>query len=228
MKNKIIIIEGTDCSGKTTQFDRLIKKLKEDKIKVEQFKFPNYSSPTGKIIGGPYLGKEHISEPYFPEGASKVDAKVASLYYAADRYYNKHIIEDLLSKGHLILDRYVESNLGHQAGKEKDKKKRMRLFKWLDKLEYGMLQLPKPDIKILIYMPYEYGRKLKASRVQTEKLDQLESDEEYLKLAEQAYLELAKLKKFKVVNCVKNNQIRTIDDIGDEIYNYVIKKLRRK
>lgn len=227
MKNKIIIIEGTDCSGKTTQLELLMKKLKQNNINIDQFKFPNYNSPTGKIVGGPYLGKEHISQPYFPEGASKVDPKVASLYYAADRYYNKPILEELLSKGHLIIDRYVESNLGHQAGKEKDKKTRHQIFKWLYKLEYKMLQLPKPDIKILIYMPFEFGKQLKQSRIAQEKLDQLESDEEYLKLAEQAYLELAKIQKFKVINCIKDNKIRTIEDINEEIYNYVIKKLRR-
>ena len=226
MKNKIIIIEGTDCSGKTTQNDLLFKRLRENNFKVEQFKFPNYSSPTGKIVGGPYLGKEHISQPYFPEGAANVDPKVSALYFAADRYYNKPVIEDLLSKGHLILDRYVESNVAHQAGKEKDAKKRHQLYKWFYKLEYGMLALPQPDIRILIYMPYEFGEVLKQSRQTTEKLDQLESSEQHLRQAEAAYLELAKLKKFKVINCVRNGQIRSIDDIHQEIYAFVAGKLK--
>ena len=91
--NKIIVIEGTDCSGKETQSKLLLKRLNEENISTEYITFPNYESPTGKIVGGPYLGKESISNGYFEEGAANVDPKVASLYYAADRLYNKHIIE---------------------------------------------------------------------------------------------------------------------------------------
>ena len=92
MRGKLIVIEGTDCSGKETQTNLLLKKLNSEGIKVEKFSFPNYQSPTGKIIGGPYLGKEYICDCWFSEGATKVDPKVASLYYAADRKYNIHKI----------------------------------------------------------------------------------------------------------------------------------------
>ena len=84
---KIILIEGTDCSGKETQSKMLIDALKEEGYQVESFDFPHYDSPTGRIIGGPYLGKKEICDGWFPEGAANVDAKVASLYYAADRRY---------------------------------------------------------------------------------------------------------------------------------------------
>ena len=82
---KIILIEGTDCSGKETQSKLLTEKLKKLGYSATYFTFPNYDSPTGKIIGGPFLGKSYISEGYFPEGAPNVDPKVSSLYYAADR-----------------------------------------------------------------------------------------------------------------------------------------------
>ena len=86
MKGKLIVIEGTDCSGKETQTNLLMKKLESDNISIVKFDFPNYDSPTGRIIGGPYLGKEYICPSWFTEGAVNVDPKVASLYFAADRY----------------------------------------------------------------------------------------------------------------------------------------------
>ena len=88
MKGKIIVIEGTDCSGKETQSKLLKDKLEKMGKKVIRFYFPYYESPTGKIIGGPYLGKPEICDSYFPEGSSHVDSYVSCLYYAADRKYN--------------------------------------------------------------------------------------------------------------------------------------------
>ena len=89
MKGKIIVIEGTDCSGKETQSKKLEEYLKQSGKKCKSFYFPNYESPTGKIVGGPYLGKDYICDGWFDEGAINVDPKVASLYYAADRKYNE-------------------------------------------------------------------------------------------------------------------------------------------
>ena len=99
MRGKIIVIEGTDCSGKETQTSLLVQRLKKSGRKIELMNFPNYSSPTGKIIGGSYLGRSYIGECLFPEGADKVDPKVAALYYAADRRYNRQKILDLLEDG---------------------------------------------------------------------------------------------------------------------------------
>ena len=85
---KIIVIEGTDCSGKETQSKMLVEKLKEKGYKVKRMSFPMYESPTGKIVGGAYLGKKEIGPCLFEEGAVNVDPEVASLYYAADRRYH--------------------------------------------------------------------------------------------------------------------------------------------
>ena len=94
MKGKLIVIEGTDCSGKETQTKMLTKRLEKENIACVRLCFPNYDSPTGKIVGGPYLGKDYICEGWFPEGAANVDPKVSSLYYAADRKYNVKNIEE--------------------------------------------------------------------------------------------------------------------------------------
>ena len=103
MKGKIIVIEGTDCSGKETQSVLLEKKLSENGVKCIRFEFPNYKSPTGKIVGGAYLGRPEISPSYFEEGATYVDPHIACLYYAADRKYNIKEIEDYLDKGYYVI-----------------------------------------------------------------------------------------------------------------------------
>ena len=216
MKGKLIIIEGTDCSGKETQAKRAIEVLKSKNIPVFEFAFPNYSSPTGKIVGGPYLGKPSICEGWFPEGATNVDGLVASAYFAADRRYNINIIKEHLDKGEVvIIDRYVESNMAHQGGKIKDKNERQKMYEKLDKLEFDIMELPRPDAVIFLYMPYEYASILKQSR--KEAPDQHESSKEHLKQAEAAYLELTEIYNYIKIDCVKDDVIRTIDDINDEV-----------
>jgi dTMP kinase len=219
-KGKLIVIEGTDCSGKETQANLLVEKLRNKGIKVEKLSFPMYDTPTGKIVGGPYLGKKHISEGFFPEGASNVDPMVAALYYMADRRYNISKVNELLDKGYyVILDRYVTSNMGHQGGKLKSKEERLKMYKWLEKIEYGFLELPKPDLVIFLYMPYQCVIELRKNR--EEVADQHESNEEHLINAENAYLELVDIYNFKKVNCAKKNIIRTPEDISEDVYEMV-------
>ena len=220
---KLILIEGTDCSGKETQTKKIIERLNDDNIKSVYFGFPNYESPTGKIIGGSYLGKPAIGPCIFPEGATNVPAKVASLYFAADRLYNIDKINSYLKQDiNVFLDRYVVSNMAHQGGQITDKTERKRMYKWLEDLEYGLLNLPKPDITIFLHMPYEYSLVLKSTR--SEALDELEKSKEHLIAAERAYLELVELYGFDKIECVRDGKIRTIQDINDEL----ILKLKRK
>lgn len=219
MRGKLIVIEGTDCSGKETQTNLIIKRLRNNNTMIQNFSYPNYTSPTGKIVGGPYLGKSEISKSYFDEGASKVDPKVASLYYAADRKYNIDKITFLLENGmNVILDRYVYSNMAHQGGKITDENKRNEMYNFLEKLEFDLLELPKPDIAIFLHMPLEFSLKLRNLR---EELDDHEKDVMHLENAEKAYLEIAKKYNFKVIECVSNNNIRTIDDINNELYKMI-------
>ena len=220
---KLILIEGTDCSGKETQTKKVIERLNDDNIKSVYFGFPNYESPTGKIIGGSYLGKPAIGPCIFPEGATNVPAKVASLYFAADRLYNIDKINSYLKQDiNVFLDRYVVSNMAHQGGQITDKTERKRMYKWLEDLEYGLLNLPKPDITIFLHMPYEFSLVLKSAR--SEALDELEKSKEHLIAAERAYLELVELYGFDKIECVRDGEIRSIEDINDEL----ILKLKRK
>lgn len=219
MRGKIIVIEGTDCSGKETQSNLLEKKLNEMGKNCIKLSFPMYDTPTGKIVGGAYLGKSEISECLFEEGAVNVDPKIACLYYAADRKYNIDKVLKYLDLGYyVILDRYTTSNLAHQGSKISDKDERFNMYQWIDKLEYWLLQLPKPDKTIFLYVPYEYSLSLKANR---KKLDQHEVNCEHLKNAEDAYIELCGLYNWDRIDCVRDFKLRSIEDINDEILKIV-------
>ena len=224
--NKIIVIEGIDCSGKDTQSRLLVENLKKDNINIDYISFPNYDSPTGKIIAGPYLGKKYkdeygnnlYTEPLFSEGSSNINPKVSCLYFAADRLYNINNIKNKLKENNLLLNRYVYSNMAHQGGKIFDDKKRNDMYEWISKLEFDLLELPQADIKIFLHMPYKYEFELKKKR---KFLDQNELDDNYLINVEKSYLEIVEKYNFKIIECVKNDELRTIEDINKEIYNYV-------
>lgn len=218
--SKIIVIEGTDCSGKETQSRMLVEKLNNMGKKSIYITFPNYSSPTGKIVGGPYLGKEEICNSFFEEGAVNVDPKIASLYYAADRYYNLDMINKYINDDYyIIMDRYISSNMAHQGCKIENNLERKTLYNFIEKLEYELLNLPKPDLTIFLHMPYEYALKLKKNRLS---LDEHEKSEIHLKNAEKTYLELKDLYNFKYISCIKNNEIRKIEDINEEILEIIL------
>lgn len=223
-RGKLIVIEGTDCSGKETQSNLLKEKLEGVGCLVYKDSFPMYDTPTGKIIGGPYLGKKHIGKGWFDEGASNVDPLVASAYFTADRKYNIDKINEKLDQGYtVILDRYVESNMAHQGGKIFNKVKREDLYWRLDLLEYEIFELPRPDRVFFLYMPQEYTEILKKGR--KESADQHESDVKYLLNSEKAYLELATMYNFVTINCVENNQIKTIEEISDSLFGEVFKEI---
>lgn len=225
-KGKIIVIEGTDCSGKASQTGMLVAYLKEKGIKVAQFSYPRYDTPTGKIIGGPYLGKSYICEGWFPEGADAVDPRVASLYYAADRLYNAPLVQEKLDEGYtVLLDRYTYSNMGHQGGKFRKKEDREKIYKYIEELEFGLLGLPRPDAVIFLYMPPDEAKALRIERA--EKLDQHEANDEHLRHAAESYLHMAELYGFNVIECVKDGKVRSREDIHDEVVK-VYESLNKK
>lgn len=222
MKGKLIVIEGTDCSGKETQSKLLEKKINQMGKKCLRLSFPVYNSPTGKIVGGAYLGKPEIGPSFFEEGATNVDPYVACLYYAADRKYNIKEVLKYIDNGYIvILDRYTTSNMAHQGGKIFNKEERFNMYQWIDKLEFWLLKLPKPDITFFLHMPYEYSLKLKSNR---EYLDEHEKSETHLRNAEDAYIELSELYNWDTIECINNNEIKTMEDISNEIMDLLQQK----
>lgn len=215
MSGKIIVIEGTECSGKETQTKLLEKKLKQLGKQCIRFDFPMYDTPTGKIVGGAIRGKAEMGPKMFEDCGAAVDPHVICLYYAADRKYNMPMIEDYLKKDYyVILDRYTTSNLAHQGSKIKEKDDRFNMYQWIDKLEYWLLKLPKPDKTIYLHLPYEYKNSLR-------KTDSKEKLNDNIKQTEEAYLELSELYNWDIVECVRNGKIRSVEEINEEILNII-------
>ena len=233
MRGKLIVIEGTDSSGKETQARLLEGKLNSLGITAKRLYFPCYDTPTGKIIGACFLGKKDLCKEvlksntgWFKEGASNVDGLVSSLYYAADRKYNIKQIEDLLNDGvNVILDRYTFSNMAHQGGKITTQEERFQFFKKMEVLEFDLLELPKPDLVILLYVPYQVSLKLLESR--DELSDDNEKDTKQMKRAEQTYLELRALYKFKMIECTSSGEMRSISEIHDELLSNILQELKK-
>ena len=221
---KLIVIEGTDGSGKKTQSKLLLERLNNGGIISKTFSFPDYDSPTGKVISM-YLGKNGFNREF---GISnEVNPKIASTWYAFDRFSKKHEIEYSLENNcNVILDRYVDSNAGHQGGKFINPEERNAFFDWLYWLEYNNFGMPKPDITIFLYMPYEMSNALRINRGEAE--DGHESSEVHLRRAEASYLSLVKRNEWKKINCIDNSDnLRTKEDISEEVYKKVIPVLIR-
>ena len=109
--------------------------------------------------------------------------------------------------------------MAHQGSKISDKDERFNMYQWIDKLEYWLLKLPKPDKTIFLHVPVEYTKELRKNR---KSLDNHELSDEYLKGAEDSYLELQELYNWDKIECVKDNKLRSIEDINEEILNLVL------
>lgn len=223
---KLIVVEGTDGSGKETQSKKIEEYYISKGLKVKKYSFPQYNTPTGKIVGASYLGKPELGKSVFPEKSPNVDPLVSSLYYAADRRYNflKFIEEDIYKNDLIILDRYTTSNMGHQAGKAKTKKEQNKILKFIEKLEFDLCELPKPDLVVFLHMPFEAAKELRKGRNTS---DDNENSEEHLKKAEKTYLSICKKYKWDYINCIKTKKYKNINDIKaiDEISNEIIVKV---
>ncbi len=215
---KLIVFEGTDGSGISTQFALLTKRLAGQNVDFRTIVFPQYTEPSSSMIRM-YLGGEFGRRP------SDVNAYAASTFYAVDRYasYMK-VWRDYFQQGGLILsDRYTTSNAVHQASKEPPEK-REAFFSWLYELEYTHMELPVPDLVIYLDMPTELTESLlrKRERENDTHADIHEQNMEYLRLCRETGLQAAQYYRWTVVNCAKNGKIRTIEDIHDEIYDLVM------
>ena len=119
----------------------------------------------------------------------------------------------------VILDRYIYSNLAHQGGKIDDKSEREKYFNKIEKLEFDILEIPKPDKVIFLYVPYKVASELKKNR--HDSIDQHEANSRHLMNAERTYFELADIYNFDVINCAPNDEIRSINSINDELFSKV-------
>lgn len=211
---KLIVIEGTDGSGKSTQFRLLSEHLQRDNVLFKHLVFPRYNEESSALIRM-YLGGQFGSKP------SDVSAYAASAFYAVDRYASyKMDWGQWYEEGGLILsDRYTTSNAVHQASKEtgKDRKK---YLKWLYEFEYEKLGLPRPDLTIYLDVPTDFTEKMLRGREQATntQADIHEQDMQYLATCRECGRDAAAFYDWKVIQCVRDGAMRTIEDIHTEIY----------
>lgn len=219
---KLIVIEGTDSSGKETQTKRLFEKLEEKGLKVKKISFPNYDSPACEPV------KMYLAGA-FGEDAMKVNPYPVSTMYAIDRYASfKTDWEKLYNEdGIIVTDRYVTSNMVHQASKIKDLDEKKQYLNWLEDLEYEKMGIPRPDLVIFLNMPTEMAVKLMAERKNKitgeEKKDIHERDKEYLKESHANACKIANIYNWKEIKCSDGERIKTIEEIGEEVFSLVEK-----
>ena len=214
---KLIVIEGTDGSGKSTQFQLLTQRLSREGREFRQIVFPQYSEPSSALIRM-YLGGEFGSRP------GDVNAYAASAFYAVDRYASfKKVWGEYYNGGGLVIsDRYTTSNAVHQASKEPEDS-RQSFLKWLYEFEYDHLGLPRPDLTLYLDVPTDFTEKLLRAREQNThtQADIHEQDTAYLATCRRMGALAADYYGWTVISCVRDGKMRSIEDIHEEIYRHV-------
>lgn len=213
MKGTLIVLEGIDGSGKETQASLLEKKLKEKGREVMHISFPDYESPSSALV------KMYLKGD-FGKNPEDVNPYAASLFYAVDRFASYRMKwKDFYQKGGIIIaDRYTTSNMVHQMTKYEDKKARKDFLSWLEKTEYEELELPVPDLVILLDIPLGVSENLVRERArQGGSMDIHEQHLDYLRKCHDAYQELVSLYGWKRIPCTEEGKLRTIEDIGKDV-----------
>ena len=220
----LFVIDGTDGSGKQTQFMKLQERLKSEGIEYKTVSFPNYDSPSSSLVKM-YLSGE------FGTNAKEISPYIASTFYAADRYATfKKDLEEYYNKGGIILaDRYTTANMVHQAGKISDIEEREKFLNWLWDFEFNLYSLPIPTEVFFLNMPVDTALELIENRQNkfdnNAKKDIHERDKNHLIDAHEAACYVAKKYNWYEIKCVENNKLRTIEDIHEQIYKEIKKHI---
>lgn len=227
MKGLFIMLEGTDGSGKGTQTELLVQRLRSEGFAVEQISFPQYGERSAAMVEDYLNGKFGSAEAVGPYRAS--------IFYAVDRFAAKAKIEGWLSEGKIVIaNRYVGSNMGHQGGKIADEEERKKYFAWNHALEYEIFQIPQPEVNIILHVTAEISQKLvdqKGDRqyLAGKKRDIHEDDIYHLKAAEAAYLQMAKLfPEFDLIECVEGETILPKETVHEKIWELIQNRIPTK
>jgi dTMP kinase len=221
-KGKLIVIDGTDGSGKATQVAKLKERLISERIDVESLDFPRYyDNFFGKLIGECLAG-EHGNW-------AGLSPKVASIIYAADRFESSVQIRQWLHEGKIvILDRYVSSNQIHQGGKIINEQERHEFMKWLDTMEHGIFKIPRPDAILYLDVSVALTQKLLENKSAKDKkkyfegVDQHEGNLEHLESARESGLKsISENNNWIRIACSRDGDIFDIETIHEKIYKEV-------
>lgn len=224
---KLFVIDGTDGSGKQTQFLKLKERFDKEGINYMEVSFPNYDHRSSSLVKM-YLSGE------FGEHANDVSPYIASTFYAGDRYATyKTKFEKFYKDGGIVLaDRYTSANMVHQAGKIKDKEERTKFISWLYDLEFNIYKIPKPDKVFFLNMPPKQSLELIKDRENkfshTMQKDIHEKDPNHIIDSYNAACDVAKDYGWCEIHCMKGDEIRSIDDIHEEIFAVIKKELEKE
>ncbi len=207
---RMIVIEGLDGSGKSTQIELLKALLEEENIAYKQIKLPDYSDPSSTLVRM-YLGGKFGNKP------EDVGAFAASAFFAVDRFasFKQHWQADYENGKLILADRYTTSNAYHQLEKM-PRDKWDEYIAWLEDFEYTKLGIPKPDFVIYLDMPIEVSQRLMAKRSEAtgETKDVHEADVNYLYRCREAAAYAAGKMGWTVITCAENGQAKSIEEIA--------------
>jgi len=217
MKGRLIVFEGTDGAGKTTQVEHLCQHLTSENQAFRKITFPRYGNPFAEPARL-YLAGALGSKP------GDVNAYAASILYAVDRYasYQEDWGADYESGGLIIADRYTTSNAVHQASKLPEGE-REEYLAWLHDLEYYRLGLPKPDLVLYLDLPIELSERLLRWREAETgaKADIHERDSSYLRRCYGNARELARALNWRIITCAAGQGLRRAEEIHAEVWELV-------
>ena len=224
MKGKLIVIDGLDSSGKTTQFKKLRERLEREGYQTAASDFPQYDKPFGAMVGR-YLKGEFGD-------INALTTEIPSILYALDRYSVKTEIQKELDEGRIVvLNRYTPSNLGFQSAKLPAGKEREDFISWIDKLES---RLPQPDLVVFLDVPRKFTRLLLGNRslrdyLKGEKEDIHERNDPYQSEVEGVYRQLADTRSNWIrIECIRDNILLSIEEIHGRIWKAVEPLLNNK
>lgn len=221
----LIVIDGADGSGKATQTELLVNRLKNENEPVETIEFPQYQNNLlGELIGECLDGQYGEFADLAP--------KIASVLYAADRFESSDKIQKWLSDGKIVVaDRYVSSNQMHQGGKFDDPEDKRDFLEWLDKLEYDVFDIPRPNAILYLDVSTPITQKLlkeandkktSGEKYTKRRVDVVESDEEYTKNSRSAGEQyLQERKKWRRIQCTEDGDLLSKQTIHEKIYTQV-------
>lgn len=219
---KLIVIEGLDGSGKSTQEALLSERLEKEGIKINKIKLPNYDDDACILVKQYLAGR-------FGDKPGDVNAYAASSFYAVDRFVSYNCYwKEKYQKGEVFLaDRYTTSNAYHQLTKV-DEKDWDYYLEWLEDFEYGKMGIPKPDAVVYLDMPVDVSQKLMSGRYKGDesKKDIHEKDTDYLSACRVAADYACKKLGWARIICAENGEPLSVEEISDKVYKAVIKAIK--
>jgi dTMP kinase len=209
-KGKLIVLDGTDGSGKATQTQLLLARLRREGHRVATLDFPQYENNFFGQLLRRYL-RGDLGKP--------IDPYLVSVIYAADRWESKEKILQWLKEGRIVvLDRYVSANQIHQGSRMRDGHERRTFLRWLDHLEHSVFSLPRPNLVLFLHVPAKVSQRLMGNRAR----DQMESDRKHQEASVRASLALVRnMNRWKKVECARGGQILSREEIHERIFKAI-------